>query len=92
MLDIYSKKFVQVIIFNNLIVYALDKNIILFIKLIYIYNIACVWSVAFSMDGQYIAFGSSEKSINLIDFKQKKIYQIFDKIHKGNILVLLKLK
>jgi hypothetical protein len=41
------------------------------------------------MDGQYIASGSSDKTINIIYLKSKVLYHKFDKIHTGNIILLL---
>jgi WD40 repeat protein len=40
--------------------------------------------VALSSDGKYLATGSKDKTICLIDLMSKKIYHKFDSIHKSN--------
>ena len=40
--------------------------------------------MAFSADGKYMATGSDDKTVNLIDIQSKKIYHKFDDIHSSN--------
>ena len=40
--------------------------------------------MAFSGDGKYLATGSYDKTVNLIDLKTKKIYHKFNNIHYCN--------
>ena len=40
--------------------------------------------MAFSGDGKFLATGSNDKAVNLIDLQSKKIYHKFDNIHTGN--------
>ena len=40
--------------------------------------------MAFSGDGKYLATGSRDKTVNLIDLQSKTIYHRFDNIHSGN--------
>ncbi len=42
-------------------------------------------AVAFSPNGKYLATGSDDKTVNLLDIEARRIWQKFDKIHDGNI-------
>ncbi len=75
---------------GNIYIYILWQSSLNFI-LTYIYkislNIYCIdWirSVAFSGDGKYLATGSSDKTVNLIDLQSKTIYHRFVNIHSSN--------
>ncbi len=41
-------------------------------------------SLAFSSNGKYLATGSWDNNINIIDLKSKTIYHKFDNIHSSN--------
>jgi WD40 repeat protein len=44
--------------------------------------------VAFSGDGKYLATGSWDKTVNLIDLHSKTIYHRFDNIHSRNHYII----
>ena len=41
-------------------------------------------SVVFSPNGKYLATGSWDKTVNLLEIESKTIYHKFDKIHYSN--------
>ncbi len=43
--------------------------------------------MAFSCDGKYLATGSGDKTVNLIDLQSKEIYHKFDNTHSSNIII-----
>ncbi len=51
---------------------------------IYICIIDIVKSLAISVNGKYLATGSWDATVNLIDIQSKKISQKFKNIHFGN--------
>ncbi len=40
--------------------------------------------MAFSLNGKYLATGSYDETVNLLEIESKTIYHKFDKIHSGN--------
>lgn len=40
--------------------------------------------MAFSPNGKYLATGSADKTVNLIDIQSKTIYHKFNNLHEGN--------
>ncbi len=49
-----------------------------------IHYVGWIYSVAFSGDGKFLATGSYDKTVNLIDLQSKTIYHTFDNIHSRN--------
>ena len=43
-----------------------------------------VYSVAFSPDGKYLATGSRDNTVSIIDMNQKSLLKKFDDLHTGN--------
>ena len=47
-----------------------------------------VYSVAFSDDGAYLATGSGDSTVNLIDMKNLKLIKTFENMHTSNKIYL----
>ncbi len=67
----------------NIFTFILLYTSNLFYNLFYTY-IDPVYSVVFSPNGKYLATGSDDKTVNLLDIESKTIYHKFDNIHSGN--------
>ncbi len=45
--------------------------------------------MAFTYDGKYLATGSADYTINLINLESSKIYYKFEKIHSSNLYIYI---
>ena len=60
------------------------SNIYVYMYICILWFVGFVYSVAFSDDGAYLATGSGDSTVNLIDMKNLKLIKTFVDIHECN--------
>lgn len=78
----------QVYIYNIFRIYLAVHIYFILIFIDELYIIDYVYIVVFSPDNQYLASGSLDQTVNLIDIQSKTLYFKFDNIHSGICLYI----